>query len=154
VSGTGRSLRVVLDTNLFVSALLFRGSLPDAVLTAWGQYRFTLVTSHALLEELVEVLNRPRFRERYRLSEEDVGELLERLLVGAEFIDFALKSPITVRDPKDEKVVGCAVGGRADYLVSGDQDLLVLDGEPALGALRMITPREFLSVLGIATHEP
>jgi len=57
--------------------------------------------------------------------------------------------PVVVRDPKDEKLLACALHGRADYLVSGDRDLLELDGNLALGMLRILTARDFVEVVGV-----
>ena len=54
--------------------------------------------------------------------------------------------PIPVRDPKDEKILAAAIGGRAAFLVTGDKDLLVLRGHPDLGVLRIVTAVEFLAV--------
>ena len=55
--------------------------------------------------------------------------------------------PIHCRDPKDDPVLACALGGHADYIVTGDADLLELAGHPDLGALRILTPRVFLTLL-------
>ena len=55
--------------------------------------------------------------------------------------------PVQVRDPKDEHVLAAALSGKADYLVTGDEDLLHLDGDPKLGNLQIITAREFVNLL-------
>ena len=54
--------------------------------------------------------------------------------------------PVHCRDPKDDMVLACALGAQAAYLVTGDADLLALDGDPALGRLRIVTPRQFLAL--------
>jgi predicted nucleic acid-binding protein len=58
--------------------------------------------------------------------------------------------PVAVRDPKDEPILAAALGGKADYLISGDDDVLVLSGDPGVQPLRIITPRASLGVLGPA----
>jgi predicted nucleic acid-binding protein len=55
--------------------------------------------------------------------------------------------PVHIRDPKDERVLAAALGGRADYLVTGDDDLLVLNGDPRIRTLKIVTVREFLDLL-------
>ena len=55
--------------------------------------------------------------------------------------------PVHVRDPKDAKILALALGGNADYLVTGDDDLLVLNGDPRLGKLQIVTVHTFLTVL-------
>jgi len=54
---------------------------------------------------------------------------------------------VAVRDVKDEKILASAIEGAADYLVTGDADLLILNGNPALGTLKIVTVRDFLAVL-------
>lgn len=53
--------------------------------------------------------------------------------------------PIRSRDPKDNKLLACALSTNADYLITGDEDLLILNGNPALGALKILTAKDFLN---------
>lgn len=128
--------RVVLDTNVVVSGLLFPGSVPDqAVLKA--QTGIVLATD-VMRQELIEVLARSRF-DRYVAQE-------IRQRIGAEFIlttvEVQVAAPIRAcRDPRDDKFIEAAVHGRADAIVTGDQDLLALD--PFHG-IRIVTPAAFL----------
>jgi predicted nucleic acid-binding protein len=69
------------------------------------------------------------------------------LAIDGEAVKARSSLPIDVRDEKDERVLEAALGGRADYLVTGDNDLLVLAGDPRLGALRIVTARAFLELL-------
>ena len=62
--------------------------------------------------------------------------------------------PVSSRDPKDDPLLAVALSGHADYLITGDDDLLVLDGEPALGTLRIVTVRDFLQLLAQQRGEP
>jgi putative PIN family toxin of toxin-antitoxin system len=119
-------LRVVLDTNVVVSGLIRPvGSPPGELLSLWFSGRYDLVTSPPLLAEYREVLKRPRIR---RLIRDFEGLLhLLRLLEEAETVTQPARlSPRSVRDPKDVMILGTALAGRADLIVSGDQDLLVL----------------------------
>ncbi|MHB8625609.1 MAG: putative toxin-antitoxin system toxin component, PIN family [Aggregatilineales bacterium] len=134
-------IRAVLDTNIIVSGLLWRG-LPWRVYSAATDKKFTLLASEKLLGEVARVLRYPKFATRLsilgstaELIQADVADL-------AEVVD-ALEeiSPDVIRDPKDRIVLACAVGGKADCIVSGDNDLLILNifrGIPILTAERFL----------------
>jgi putative PIN family toxin of toxin-antitoxin system len=137
-------VKVVLDTNVLVSGLVAEGGAPRRMLDAWLENQYTLVTSLYLVEELVHVLSYPRIAERVRVSEQELAAILAALLDKAEVTPGQLKLPGVTRDPKDDAVVACAQEGEVDYIVSGDQDLLVL-GE--YGDVRVVTPRQFMEIL-------
>lgn len=130
--------RFVLDTGVIVSALLLLRSVPRQALDL-AFARGIVLTSPDTIDEFDEVLRRPKFN-RY-LREE------ERLLFLAAFIRDAKVVEVTerlteCRDPKDDKFLELAVGGNATCIVSGDDDLLVLN--PFRG-VAILTPREFIS---------
>jgi len=136
--------RVVLDTNIFVSGLLSSKGHPRQIIDAWLDEHFTLVTSPYLVGELIHVLDYPRIAERIHLKETEVDAILAALLAQAEMAPGELELPGVTRDPKDDAVVACAVESVADYIVSGDQDLLVL-GEYRW--IEVVTPRRFVEIL-------
>lgn len=104
--------------------------------------QIVLVASLKLLDELRGVLARERFR-RY-LSADEADEYVDGLRVVCELVDDPPDPPAVARDPKDDYLVALANTARADALVSGDHDLLVLS------SLRVLTPRQSLSL----THDP
>jgi hypothetical protein len=129
--------RVVIDTNVYVSRFIREQSIPgQAVGRAWREA--VTLTSTAILEELRTVLRRPKFA-RYIQPEkiepyiEKVGEL-GLILVNSPRIR-------ACRDPRDDKFLEVAVHGRADLIVTGDEDLLVLN--PFRG-IAILTPAEYL----------
>ena len=136
--------RVVLDTNLFVSAFISPTGTPTQLITLWEQHSISLLTSAELIAEVDHVLHRSSIQERYQLPEEGIERLLTRLHLTAEWVIPLTSLPLHSRDPKDDTLLAYALGGNADYLITGDQDLLVLDSNPALGKLRIITAAEFL----------
>jgi uncharacterized protein len=137
----------VLDTNLTISGAITPHGIPNRILRAYQRQAFTLVSSPELVAEVRDVLTRPKISERYRPDPAIVGALLAGLRAG-QVRPLPLDAlPIHCRDPKDDPVLACALGGHADYLVTGDADLLSLDGHPALGQLRIVTPRAFLALL-------
>jgi putative PIN family toxin of toxin-antitoxin system len=128
--------RVVLDTNVVLSGLLFPGAIPSLALLKAQNSHF--LGSDATMLEIVEVMNRPRF-DRY------LERSLRQQLV-AEYLNACEAVPIlfpirACRDPKDDKFLEVAVHGRADAIVTGDADLLDLN--PFRG-IAILTPREYL----------
>jgi putative PIN family toxin of toxin-antitoxin system len=134
-------VRAVLDTNVLVSGLVAESGTPRQILDAWFEDRYVLVTSLYLVEELAHVLSYPRISKRLHLNESTAAAIIGALLSKAEVTPGQLQLPGVTRDPKDDAVVACASEGKADYIVSGDQDLLVL-GE--YEGIRVVTPRQFV----------
>ena len=140
--------RVVLDTNLIVSAFISFGGTPNQLLTWWWEHgRVTLLTSVEFVSEVEDVLHRDYVKQNYRVSEQRIGEFLTDLRQATEPVIPLTDLPLHSRDPKDDKLLSLALGGSADYLLTGDQDLLVLNGHPALGNLQIITAAAFLQIL-------
>ncbi len=137
-------VRVVLDTNVLVSGLMTEYGHPRQILDAWLEGAYTLVTSLYLVEELAHVLSYPRIAKRIRLDEEELAVILTALLSEAEVTPGRLHLPGVTRDPKDDAVVACAKEGDAAFIVSGDNDLLVL-GE--FDGIHIVTPRQFVEIL-------
>ena len=145
-SDSGR-LRVVVDTNLFVSGLLNTHGQPYQLLQALRAGAFTVLMSAEQRAELDRVLHRRRLIRRYHLPTEDRDTLLSFLDTVASPVALSTTLPVTVRDAKDEIILITAVEGAANYLVTGDDDLLTLNGDPALGALQIVTVRDFLAIM-------
>jgi putative PIN family toxin of toxin-antitoxin system len=138
-------IKAVLDTNVLVSGLVSQKGPPRQILDAWLEGRYTLVLSLYLVDELAHVLTYPRIAERVCLTQKELEAILAALLSQAELTPDKLQLPGVMRDPKDDPVLACAVEGQVDYIVSGDQDLLVL-GE--YESVQVITPRQFVELLG------
>jgi putative PIN family toxin of toxin-antitoxin system len=132
-------VRLPFDTNVFVSALLFRNSWPSqAVRRATTLH--TLLMSEPLWEEVVDVLHRARLQRYFTSEERDT--FLSYLDSKAEWVS-AIPRFEVCRDPKDNMSLDLAVSGNADCVVTSDKDLLVLD--PFQG-IRIITPEAFLEL--------
>ena len=131
-------MRFIFDTNVIVSAALLVGSIPRQAFDKALDEGRILISVPALLE-LAEVLSRKKLN-KYLLEEERM-RFLVALLKEAELIDIT-EVVTDCRDAKDNKFLELAVSGRADYIISGDEDLLVLN--PFRG-IPILTPREFLS---------
>ena len=133
-------MRAALDANVLLSGLL-HGRTTRPILLAMIARHFRLVTSETLLGELTEVLSRPEW-----LRTLDATECRELLAIIREAGTFVTPTHrITAcRDPEDNALLECAIAGRADYLVTGDLDLLAL--HPFRG-IHILRPAEFLRLL-------
>jgi putative PIN family toxin of toxin-antitoxin system len=133
-------VRYVFDTNVIISALLFENGKPAQALR-YALANGEVLLSLDLLEELNEVLGRERFN-RYLTSEER-EDFLEALIERAVLVEIT-ENVQECRDPKDDKVLELALNGEAQYIISGDRDLLVL--HPFRDVL-VITADEFLKTI-------
>jgi putative PIN family toxin of toxin-antitoxin system len=136
-------MRAVLDTNVVISATLIRGGNEDRILRAWRRGRFDLVLSPPILEELGRALFYEKLQKFRWMSEEEVAALLQALAQGSELVS-GRRSIRASRDPDDDKFIAAAIEGEAEYVVTGDHDLLGLD--PYEG-VRIVTPAAFLTIL-------
>ncbi len=134
-------MRLILDTNILLSALLSPLGAPAKLLDAWERKTFTLVTSKALLAEFRDVADRPFFRARIRPS---AIELLAADLQDFSFYCRNLPSGPVAPDPKDSYLLAMAQASQADFLVTGDKDLLSLKRH---GSTRIVTPAAMIELL-------
>ena len=113
-------MRVVADTNTIVSALLWKGP-PRVLLDAAREGRTSLYTSASLLEELAQVLLRPKFAKRIAASRMSAEWLVRRYARLTQRIVPAEIGPTVAGDPDDDAVLACALAAQADLIVSGDK---------------------------------
>jgi putative PIN family toxin of toxin-antitoxin system len=132
--------RVVLDTNVWISGLLWTGR-PHQILQAAERGRLIVVVSPAIVEEVAEALARPKFAARLTALRTSVRELVESLLSLAEICEPRSVVPVVTADPEDDKILACARAARAQWLVSGDRHLL---GVGKYHDVRIVTPQMFL----------
>jgi putative PIN family toxin of toxin-antitoxin system len=142
-------MRVVLDTNVVISATLIRGGNEDRILRAWQHGAFELVLSPEILDELGRALFYEKLRKFRWMNEGDVALLLQLLTQESVFVPGKVRITAS-RDPEDDKFLAAAVEGKAAYVVTGDKDLLSL--KHYRGA-RIITPTAFLKVLKERTEQ-
>lgn len=142
-------LRVVIDTNLLLSIIIAPNSIPDKVFQQWLKETYILLVSQPLLNELEDVVSKEKFNKEYSLVKEMGAEMLSTLKNGAEVVKVIPNNdlPVHSRDPEDDFLLGTALGGKADYLITGDKDLLILNTNPVLGELKIVSARQFLSTI-------
>jgi putative PIN family toxin of toxin-antitoxin system len=132
--------RAVLDTNVLVSALINRYGPPRHIFKAWRQGRFELITSLPCLLELEDVLRRPRIHHKYKLGEDDIYRYILLLGTQGTVVPVPEETSPMCRDPDDDKFLVCALVGQAQVIVSGDPDLVQMNG---VAGVAVVTPRDF-----------
>lgn len=141
-------MRAYLDTNIYVSYLLnpLSTSSPATIVTAGLSEAFTILFGTPTLRELLDkVASKPYLKSR--IVAEDVDDFLYLLHIAGERVMNAPEViPAVTRDRKDDYLIAYSVSGRADYLVSGDPDLLVLK---AFEGVRIVSPAEFVQLLDL-----
>jgi len=128
--------RIIIDTNLWISFLITNDytKLDEIILSG----NATLVFSQELLDEFIAVARRPKFRRFFSLT--DIENLLETIDEYADLVK--VKTQITVcRDPKDNFLLALSIDGNADFLLTGDNDLLELT---KIGETVIVTISDFL----------
>lgn len=136
-------LRVVVDTNIIVSGLFWQGP-PKQLYQGLVSGHFDLLLTELLLDELRDVVTREKFETRFAAIGFSPSEFLLQYEANAIMVEPAAIPIDAVRDPKDRAVLACAVGGEADYVVSGDKDLLVLGHYQSI---LIITAVQFLDMV-------
>jgi len=131
--------RVVLDTNVLVSALLFEGRVAE-VARLWQEHKIVPLLSKETFDELRKVLQYPKFS----LSDNEIETVItEEILPFFEIVDITEEAENICRDREDDKFISCAMSGSADYVVSGDEDLCSLE---RYRGIRFIRPSQFLKM--------
>ncbi len=132
-------MRIVIDTNVLVSAF-FWGGLPRKLVDLAVASELRAITSLELLTEYTEVL-----AEDFHLPHERIILAIRDVLSYSEVITTVTNKINDLRDPDDEKVIACAIAGNADYIITGDNDLLI---RGVIKDIKIIRVRDFLD-----THE-
>ena len=128
--------RVVVDTNVFVSS--FFGGNPRKIVDLWKSGQVTICLSKPIIDEYVEVFQRLGLQ-----NERELGELLNLFARGLHVL-FSANTPelhLVKEDPDDDKFIECAVALKADFVISGDKNLIAIQDYMSI---RIVTPKEFL----------
>lgn len=133
-------MRVVIDVNVWVSGLLWGGA-PGQVLTMAYAQQITSCVSNELLLELRTTLEREKFSDRMQLRNLTPAKAVAIAQAVSETVELTAASIPKLRDPADLKIAATAIASRATYLITGDQDLLVLK---TLQNTSIVTPAQFL----------
>lgn len=132
-------IRLVIDTNVFVSALISTRSIPALLLDEAGK-KYSLFISKEILGEVEDVIS----REKFGFSKQKISSALEAILSFSEIINPEIKVDVIKSDPDDNKILECAIACMASYIVSGDSHLLELR---EYGSIKIINPKTALELL-------
>ena len=136
-------MRAVVDTGIFVSALIRRRGTIGSILQALRDGRFSVIFTTDILVEIIDVLGRDKIRIKYHIDPDDISALINLIRLRGELVT-PTQTVNACRDPKDDKFLEAAQAGQADCIVSGDADLLDLEAFEDIPILR---PAEFLARL-------
>jgi uncharacterized protein len=143
-------MKIVVDTNIFISSMLTPAGNPAQIVEGWLSGTYQVIVCQTLLDELADAASRPKLS--LRISAEAIEALVFSLSSGGLFIDEPLPEVAASPDPKDNYLLALAEKGRADFLVTGDKaDLLVLC---AHGPTQIVTARAFLGQLAAISPLP
>jgi len=131
-------VRVVLDTNVLLSGLMFPDGAPGRVVAAWRAARFELVISVHQLAEIGRALAYPKIRRILDWDDRHIEQFIRQLYIRAQIVDLDKVSVEVPADPDDAPILATLVAAKADVLITGDGDLLAMRGQYAI-----LTPGEF-----------
>ncbi len=137
-------MRVVLDTNVIVSAHLKPHGYIAQIFAAWHEEVFDVVVSDAILTEYEEVLLRPNIQKRHQLTSSQVKQTIEDIRELAILVQPTDIPEVVQDDPDDNTFLACGIAGRAEYIISSDPDLLDIQ---EFHGMHILTPMQFLEVL-------
>ena len=136
-------IRVVLDANVLISALISGNGIPGRILDDWLQGKFQLCVSPQIMKEMRRVLLYPRIAERLKEGE---AELLKKHIGSlAEWVIEDDQLKILTRDPSDNIYLSCAVKAKCNFLVTGNLEHFEEAGSEFMG-VRIVTPRQFFDI--------
>lgn len=132
-------MKVVIDTNVVISALLF-GGIPGRLISLWKEQHIQPLASKEIIDEYLRVLAYPKFQ----LSPEEIEYLLyQEILPWFEILEVSPGSNFIAEDPSDDKFIWCAEAGGADFIISSDQHLLTYQTDK----ITVLRPPELLKRL-------
>lgn len=138
------ALRIVVDTNVLISGLFGMKDSPSSqILQAYLNQKIILIISPAIVEEVAEVINRERVVKLTKMDVRERADFLDKLIERSDVVLAKQLLEGVSRDIKDDKFLACAVDAKAEYIVTGDGDLLVLK---KYEGIKIVTPREFLGI--------
>jgi putative PIN family toxin of toxin-antitoxin system len=138
-------MRVVLDTNTVISGLFWRGK-PFQILELMRSGTITVYTSEAILEELLDVLKRPKFSKRLAILNVSPQQVVNRFIEWVEVVEVGEVKKIVISDPDDDQIIACARSVNADFIISGDADILDIKEKVTIP---IVTSGEFLDIFAV-----
>ncbi|MBN1536182.1 MAG: putative toxin-antitoxin system toxin component, PIN family [Anaerolineales bacterium] len=139
-------MRVVLDANVIISALISRNGNPGKIFDLWEKDVFDIAVSPAILKEIERVIHYPRIQKKYQLPEEQVSKFLQLISDQAIVVNPSKTVNIIEKDPTDDRYIECAMESQASFIVTGDKHLLELK---EYQGIVILPPAGFLALIDI-----
>jgi uncharacterized protein len=129
-------VKVIIDTNVFISGMFFPKGIPRKILLAWKHKIFRIVASPEILEEYRDTVE--DLKKRYSTS--DALEFLELAMLNSEYCQSSGLAEKVCADPDDDKFLACALASKTNIIISGDKHLLDVSG---YNGIKVLSPRQF-----------
>ena len=136
-------MKIVIDANLFASALIKPNSNPGEILDLIKQNQVELILSPAIIREIKRILLYPKLQKYHRKTAQEIDAYFEDILMFAWIVEGKEDIDIIKDDPTDNKYLACAYEGEADYIVSGDHHLL---GIKTYKGIEILKVKSFLNI--------
>lgn len=137
-------IKAVLDTNQFISGLLSKKGVQAKLLDVWRNNYYELVISPPIVNEIYKVLNYPKIKGKYKLTDVRIESLISLIKTYATIVPGKTPVNIIKDDPADNQILACAIESEAHFIVTGDAHLLELS---EFEGIPIITGRGFLNYL-------
>ncbi len=141
--------KVVIDTNVFISGVISKG-IPSFLIDLWKEGKFHLLISEPIINEMIEVMHRPRIKDLYKIDNQTIEELIIEIYEKAEIVRVSHPIDVIKDDPGDNKFLACALEGGADYIITGDIHLINIK---SFRNIQIVNPREFINILKKTTKK-
>ena len=119
-------MKIVLDSNVFLSGLASSTGIPGKILSAWDNHSFDIVTSEFQLAEISRVMSYPKIKKLLKWDKNQIQEFIRQLCLRVEIVDISNIDVQVPSDPDDSPILATLIATRADYLITGDKNLLAL----------------------------
>lgn len=146
-------IRAVLDTNVWVSAILSPGHPPAKILELALTGNLRLIISAGIIREIGRVLQYPKVKkalERRRITSQEADDVILKLLKAAIIAPGEILAEGVSDDPADDMIIACALEGRADFIISGDHHLIDLKNYQGI---KIVDPSTFLALIAKLNEE-
>lgn len=138
----------VLDANILVSGILVPAGIPARILLAAFAGVFSCFASEVIVREVLTSLGRDRVRRRYRVDPARISQIQQFLESDGILVPITVTVQGVASHPEDDLILATAVSAQADFLVTGDRQLLALG---QYDGVQIVTPRDFAAILGLPT---
>jgi putative PIN family toxin of toxin-antitoxin system len=142
-------MKVVLDANVYISTLISQRGNPHYIFVSWLQGEIEVLITQSILDEVGRALRYPRIAKRHNLGEEGISQFIDMLSQQGTHVE-PVETLNVVVDESDNRYLECAVAGKADYLVTGDEHLL---GVQSFRGIHILNPSEFATLLRMGNRD-